>query len=64
MPAFLTWLPAVFKIIVMIYKFIKDLKASGQDVESCLVAVKEAKETGDTEKLKAILVKARQGGCK
>lgn len=64
MPAFISWLPSLIKILITIYKLIRDIRASGQDVESCVVALKVAKETGDTEQLKSILEKARSGGCK
>ena len=58
------WLPTVLKMLVMIYKLIKELKAQGHTVSACVVAVDEAKASGDMTKLESILADLRKGKCK
>lgn len=55
------WIPAVIAIVIEIIKLIIALRKKGESVESCSVALRDARKSGDMTRLEKILDRLRQG---
>lgn len=58
----IAWLPSIVKLAIELYKLLSKLRASGERVSSCSLAIKKANDNGDIEDLKRILTKIEKSG--
>ena len=63
MPVWITLLPTILNALLQLAKLLLDMSKnnSGADIKACSVAIKQARETGDTAKLTELIDKMAKG---
>ena len=63
MPVWLPYIPAILSALVQLAKLLVDLARNDKqdDIKECSIAIEEARKSGDTARLEAIIKKMREG---
>jgi len=63
MPAWITLVPTIISALVQLTKLLLELykENNKEDLKSCASAIEEARKSGDTTKLTAIIERMRKG---